>query len=90
MFIRGGVLVRVVVQGVRGYRVGIWTQIVGGTGSTAGDGDSVEASGYGEGRAQDPGHQLVSWVTMDGCSAGVSLIFPSAVLFLCAVLLRGR
>lgn len=80
MFVGGGVLVRVVVQCVRGQRVGIRPKVVRRARSAAGERDGVEASWDGQGRAEDPGHQLVSWVGVYGRPAGVPLVLPSAVL----------
>lgn len=80
MFIGGGVLVRMVVQGVRGQRVGFRPKVVRRAGSAAGEGDGVEASRDGQGWAEDPGHQLVSRVGVYGRAAGVSLVLPPTVL----------
>lgn len=91
MFVRGGVLVRMVVKGVRGERVRLGPQIVGRAGTSAGEGYGMEASWDGQGWTQNARHELVSRVAVDGCAgAGVTFVLPPTVLFLRAVLLRGR
>lgn len=52
---------------------------MGRAGSAAGERDGVEASRDGQGRAEDPGHELVSRVGVYGRAAGVSLVLPPAV-----------
>ena len=79
MFVGGGVLVRVVVQGVRGEGVSILAEIVRGAGAPPAEGHAVESSGDGKGGAKDAGHQLVSGVGVDGCAAGVSVVVPPIV-----------
>lgn len=59
--------------------MGVWPKVMGGAGSATCERDGVEASWDGQGRAEDPGHQLVSWVSMYGCAGGVSLVFPPTV-----------
>ena len=82
VFVRCGVLVRVVMQRVRGQRVGVGPQVVGrrGAGSAAAEGDGVETPGHGERRAEDPGHQLVGGVAVDGRAGGVAVVIPSDVV----------
>lgn len=80
MFVGGGVLIRVVVQGIRRQAVGVRAEVVGGARSAAREGDAVEASWDGQGGAEDPGHQLVSRVGVHGRAAGVPLVLPPAVL----------
>lgn len=80
MFIGGGVLVGVVVQGVRGQGVRFWTKVVRRAGPAAGEWDRVEASGDGQGGTEHPGHQLVSWVGVYGRAAGVAFVFSPTVL----------
>lgn len=70
--------------------MGVCPKVVGRAGSATGEWDGVEASRDRQGRAEDAGHQLVSRVGVYGRAAGVSLVLPPTVLFLCAVLLRGR
>lgn len=48
-------------------------------GSAAGEWDGMEASWDRQGGAEDPGHELVSWVSVYGRAAGVSLVLPPAV-----------
>ena len=67
-------------QGVWGYRVGVWPEVMGRAWSTTGERDSMEASWDGQGGAEDPGHQLVSWVSVYGRATGVALVFPPTVL----------
>lgn len=80
MFIGGGVLVGVVVQGVRGQGVRFWTKVVRRAGPAAGEWDRVEASWDGQGGTEHPGHQLVSWVGVYGRAAGVAFVFSPTVL----------
>lgn len=71
--------------------MGIRPQIVGRAGTSAGEGDGVKTSGDGQGWTQYTGHELVSRVAVDGCAgAGVTVVLPPTVLFIRAVLLRGR
>lgn len=60
--------------------MGFWSKVVRRAGSATGERDGMQASRDGQGGAEDPGHQLVSWVGVYGRAAGVSLIFPPAVL----------
>lgn len=80
MFIGGGVLVRVVVQGVWGQGVSFWAQVVRRAGPAAGEWDRVESSWDGQGGTEDPGHQLVSRVGVYGRAAGVALVLSPTVL----------
>lgn len=60
--------------------MGVWPEVVRRAGSATGEWDCVEASWDGQGGAEDPGHQLVSWVGVYGRAAGVSLVLPPTVL----------
>lgn len=80
VFVGGGVLVGVVVQGVRGDGVGLGSEVVGRAGAPTAERHGVEASRHGEGGAQDPGHELVGGVGVYGGAAGVAVVVPSAVL----------
>lgn len=59
--------------------MGVRPKVVRRTGSATGERDSVEASRDGQGGAEDPGHQLVSRVSVYRRAAGVSLVFPPTV-----------
>lgn len=48
-------------------------------GSAAGEWDGMEASWDRQGGAEDPGHELMSWVAVYGRAAWVSLVLPPAV-----------
>lgn len=80
MFVGSGVLVGVVVQGVRRQRVGVRPQVVGRAGSATCERDGVEAPRDRKGRTENAGHQLMSRVCVYGCAAGVPLVVPPAVL----------
>lgn len=81
MFVAGGVLVGVVVQGVGGQGVSFRPQVVRGAGPAAGgEGDRVETSRDGQGGTEDAGHELVSRVGVYGRAAGVPLVLPPTVL----------
>lgn len=53
---------------------------MGRAGPAAGEGDGVESSRDGQGGAEDPGHQLVSRVGVDGRAAGVPVVVPPTVI----------
>lgn len=81
VFVGAGVLVGVVVQGVRGQRVGLGPQVVGRTGPPAAQRHGVEAPRDGQRRAEHAGHELVGRVGVEGRGHGVALVLPySAVV----------
>lgn len=81
VFVGGGVLVRVVMQGVWGERVSIRAEVVGRARTPTGEGDAVESSRDRESGAENTGHQLMGWVAVYGRATGVSIVVPSTILF---------
>lgn len=79
MFVGAGVFVGVMVQRVRSL-VAVETQFVRRTTGSGGQGDGMEASWHRQGGAEHTGHQLVGWVSMDGCTVGVAVVISPAVL----------
>lgn len=80
VFVGAGVLVGVVVQGVRGKRVGLGPQVVGWTGPPAAQRHGVEAPRDGQRWTEHTGHELVGRVGVEGRGPGVALVLPPAVL----------
>lgn len=82
VFVGAGVLVRVVVQRVGALRVALDAEFVRRASGPRGQRHGVETPGDRQGRAEDPRHQLVRRVAVDGRAGRVAVVLTSTIFWL--------